>query len=269
LRARFLTAAIGIPAIVLVVWFGYPWLLFAILALALVALQELFHFTEKTGIRPSHVAGTLMLVAVVMAFQFPEIHNKYALVIGSGVVLLSLLSILAGRERRSFNDWTYTIAGVLYVGFLLSHILLLREVGDNDEGRKWVLFGLFATFATDSAAFFTGICLGKHRMAPDISPKKTWEGALGGFAGAVGAGLALGAVMGLPAMLWQQAILGAAVGVAAQFGDLVESQIKRAAGVKDSSGLLPGHGGLLDRLDSVLFAMPVLYYLVVLGLGRS
>jgi phosphatidate cytidylyltransferase len=110
--------------------------------------------------------------------------------------------------------------------------------------------------------------IGKRPLAPTISPKKTKEGAAAGLLAAIGASLALGALLDLPAAAWQQALVGLVVGVVAQVGDLAESLLKRSAGAKEAGGLIPGHGGVLDRLDSLLFALPVVYYVVVLALGR-
>jgi phosphatidate cytidylyltransferase len=156
------------------------------------------------------------------------------------------------------------------VGFLLAHALALRQLdGGADQGRDWLLFALLVTFATDTGAFFTGRAVGRHRMAPTVSPGKTWEGAFGGFACAVGVALALEPLLGLEVPLWQAALIGAAVGLLAQAGDLAESRLKRAARVKDTGGILPGHGGVLDRLDSIVFTVPVVYYLVALVLEPS
>ena len=132
-------------------------------------------------------------------------------------------------------------------------------------GLEWLLFALLTTFATDTGAFFVGRAIGRHRMAPTISPGKTWEGAVGGFVSALGAGAAVAVVAELP--LWVALAVAAGVGVAGQIGDLMESRLKRAAGAKDAGSLLPGHGGLLDRLDSLVLTIPLVYYQAVLGVA--
>jgi phosphatidate cytidylyltransferase len=154
------------------------------------------------------------------------------------------------------------MAGILYVGWLLSYLVALRGL---DNGRNWVFFALFTTFASDTAAFFVGRALGKRRLAPQISPGKTWEGAIGGVFGAIIVSLFF--ILPTPLTLhlnWGQAILlGLLVSIFGQLGDLVESLFKRNMGAKDSGRLLPGHGGMLDRMDSIIFAGIVVYYYVI------
>lgn len=266
--ARVVTALVGIPLLLLVVWFGFPWLMLALLAVSLLALGELYRLVARGGVSPSIAAGSPLMVATVLAFQFRQSWGEYLSLMVAGGCILSLVWVMVVR-RNGFTSWACTVGGVLYVGFLLSHALLLREVGEGtSEGRNWLLFAFLTTFANDTGAFFTGRAIGRHAMAPTISPRKTWEGAIGGLVFAVGIAVALGALFRLPAGAWQYALLGLAIGVAAQLGDLAESKIKRTAQVKEAGGLLPGHGGLLDRLDSVLFVLPVVYYLVVFVLGR-
>ena len=132
-----------------------------------------------------------------------------------------------------------------------------------DSGRDWVFLALFITFASDTTAFFAGRAWGKHRLAPRISPRKTWEGAVAGVLGAIIASLALVIFFNLPLSHWQAGLLGLLVSVFGQLGDLAESLFKRNMGVKESGKLLPGHGGALDRIDSVVFASVVAYYFVL------
>ncbi len=142
---------------------------------------------------------------------------------------------------------------------------MLRQL---DHGRELVILALFTTFACDTSAFFVGRTWGKHHMTPTISPHKTWEGAIGGFAGAVAAAAALCYLLNLgswtlPLSYLEAVGVGCLVGVAAQLGDLLESMLKRRAGVKDSGNLLPGHGGVLDRIDSLVFTGVIVYYFVL------
>ena len=182
------------------------------------------------------------------------------------------------------------MGGPVYVGFLLGHVMALAQVGDNfflayplefdilqfpdntyGLGRNWLLFALLCTFATDTGAYLVGRTMGRHPMAPNISPNKTWEGAVGGFLGAVLAAAllerALNLGLGLPgwdsAWNWQPLLIGATVGMVSQAGDLLESWLKRRSQVKDAGSLMPGHGGILDRLDSLLVTVPVVYYLLL------
>ena len=167
-------------------------------------------------------------------------------------------------------SWVWTIAGILYVGWLLSHLVALRGLDDVrtvlDEGQNWVFFALFTTFASDTTAFFAGIALGKHHLASSISPSKTWEGVIAGVFGAIIVSLLFTLRTPLQAPFdywWQAIILGLLVSVFGQLGDLVESLLKRNMGVKESGRLIPGHGGILDRMDSVIFAGIVVYYYAI------
>ena len=196
------------------------------------------------------------------------------LICGAFVALLWLIAFYRG-ERWPVAA-AYLVGGPLYLGFLLAHVLLLVQVGDAggsyELGRNWLLFALLVTFATDTGAYFTGRAIGRHPMTPSISPNKTWEGAVGGFVGAVGAAVLLDQFVNLglaptswfTAWNWQPPLIGATVGIVAQAGDLLESKLKRLSQVKDAGSLMPGHGGLLDRLDSLLITIPAVYYLWII-----
>ena len=186
----------------------------------------------------------------------------------------------------------YLVLGPVYLGFLLAHVLLIVQVGESffeldplyfdpvagpsvyEVGRNWLMFALLVNFATDTGAYLVGRAIGRHPMAPVTSPNKTWEGAVGGFACALVAAFLLDRILDLGlgpnapdgsrlALNWQPLLIGATVGVVSQFGDLLESRLKRLSQVKDSGFLVPGHGGALDRLDSLLITLPTVYYLLV------
>ena len=206
---------------------------------------------------------------------------------------LSLLWLIAFyRDARWPAALAYLLGGPVYTGFLLAHVMALAQVGEvfffldplyfspdtgptiYEVGRNWLLFALLANFATDTGAFLVGRSLGRHKMAPVTSPNKTWEGAVGGFLFALVASILLDRTLNLGlgptwwegawnAWNWQPVLIGATVGVASQLGDLVESRLKRLSRLKDSGNLMPGHGGILDRLDSLLFTIPTVYYLLV------
>ena len=193
---------------------------------------------------------------------------------GSFASLLWFIAFYRSQDSPGVKDYSigfaYLILGPIYVGFLLSHALMLREISVpgiagavTDIGIDWLLFALLTTFAVDTGAYLVGRAIGRYPMAPSISPNKTWEGSVGGFVSAVAAAVALGLVLELEIEVWQQAVIGAVVGVVAQWGDLLESKLKRIADVKDAGSIIPGHGGLLDRLDSLLFTLPAVYYLIV------
>lgn len=144
-----------------------------------------------------------------------------------------------------------------------------NAAGFTEYGAWWLLLGILTVYAADSVAFFVGRRIGRHRMAPGVSPGKTWEGTAGGLAGAVIAAVALGVLFPLRLDIWQLALIGVIVGVAAPVGDLLESKIKRMADAKDSGSLLPGHGGMLDRLDSLLPSLILVYILAVLAVAAD
>ena len=268
---RLLTALVGVPLVIGAIWGGLPWLTILVGIAALLALREFYGMAFGPRLHPLMALGALWTVLFVVGGHFSDDWYEYGthLTLGAGLVLvLPGLAVIA--TRRYWPTWGNGIAGPIYVGFLLAHSLMLRGLdGGADYARDWLLFALVVTFATDTGAFAMGRMAGRHPMAPIISPGKTWEGAFGGFVAAISVALILGALLELKVPLWQAALVGAAVGIVAQIGDLVESRIKRATGFKDAGGILPGHGGLLDRLDSIVFTVPVVYYLVALVLGPS
>ena len=181
-------------------------------------------------------------------------------------VILPLLWLLSRRQKEeAFATWAWTIAGVLYIGWLLSNMVALRGL---EDGRNWVFFVLFVTWFSDTTAFFTGRKLGRHKLAPNISPSKTWEGAIGGIGGAIAISVVFftPTPFQLPLTYWQAIPLSIGVSILGQAGDLVASLLKRNMGVKDSGTLMSGHGGMLDRMDSIIFAGTLVYYYAVLVL---
>ena len=196
---------------------------------------------------------------------------------GTFLAILWLLAFYRGRRLTETAAWLS--GGPLYIGVLLAHIPLLSQLGTTgvltdygygyELGRSWLLFALLTTFAADSGAYFIGRLIGRHKMAPHLSPGKTWEGAAGGLAAALTAAILLPLLpneyLNLQLDWWQPALIGAALGSAAPAGDLLESALKRRAGVKDAGKLFPGHGGMLDRLDSLLLTLPLTYYLALLA----
>ena len=269
---RVLTALVGIPVLVAAVWAGFPWITVLIGIVALVGLVEFYGMAPELSVRFIYPIGALSTLLFIVSGQLADEWYDYTphMLLGAGILLAFPLLILYHSKPGNIIAWGYAVGGPIYVGFLLAHALMLRELdGLPDVGRDWLLFALLATFATDTGAFLAGRTLGRHRMAPSISPNKTWEGSFGGFTLAVGIALALDPLLQLSVPIWQTALCGAAIGVVAQIGDLAESRLKRARGIKDTGRILPGHGGLLDRLDSIVFTVPLMYYLVALVLKPS
>jgi len=274
LKKRVITALWGIPLLVAVIWFGEPWnpTLFTVFIAvwALLAAFEFYRLVTTSKVSPLTYFG-LVCVLLFIVGRNPDVlsalepHFDIALItplILSAAAVLSFIWLLARRQKEgAFAGWAWTMAGVLYIGWLLSYLVSLRGL---EDGRNWIFLALFTTFASDTAAFFIGRALGRHPLAPNISPGKTWEGAVGGVLGAVLVSLffVLPTPLSLnPYLNWGQAILlGLLVSVFGQIGDLTESLLKRNVGVKDSGTLIPGHGGVLDRVDSIVFAGVVVYY---------
>ena len=269
LKQRLITAFCLLPLVVAVVWFDkpLPWLtVFAAIWGVLAALEFYKAVTaSKQNVKPLAVFG-LVLTLLFIISRDSELLNILGKsfntaftnpVLLAATVVLPFIWLLLRRRGNIFNSWIWTIAGILYIGWLLGHLVALRGL---DYGRDWVLFALFVTFASDSAAYFIGSAIGRHPLAPNISPKKTWEGAAGGIAGAIGIGLLLVLILDLPVTYLQVIPLAIAVSIFGQLGDLLESLFKRNTGVKDSGKAIPGHGGFLDRMDSVVFAGAFVYY---------
>ena len=266
---RVLTALVGVPLLVGAIWLGTPWLTILVIAAALLGLREFYQMTLGPEARLLLALGTLWTALMIIGGQLSDDWFEYAphLLVGGGVILAAPWVVATRNADRALTTWSYAVGGPIYIGFLLAHAPMLRDLdGGSDVARDWLLFTLLVTFSTDTGAFLVGRAVGKHLMTPTISPGKTWEGAIGGFLWAVAVAVALDALLQLSAPLWQPALMGVAIAVSAQLGDLSESCLKRAAGVKDAGAILPGHGGILDRLDSIVFTIPLMYYLVALVL---
>ena len=269
MATRVLTALVGIPVLLAAIWWSAPWLTILVVLAAVLGIRELYRLHHSAASPLPVFLGALWVTAFILGGQVASDLNEFLITclgIFSGGVFIAALWFIAVYQGRDFvSTLAYLLGGPVYVGFLLAHTLLLRELGGSgDLGRNLLLFALLVTFATDTGAFFVGRIIGRHRMAPGFSPNKTWEGALGGFVLAVIAGPALGLLLDLGLERWQHAAIGATVGVASQVGDLLESKLKRISQVKDAGSIIPGHGGILDRLDSLLVSIPTVYYLVAL-----
>ncbi|MEK7778014.1 MAG: phosphatidate cytidylyltransferase [Chloroflexota bacterium] len=253
LPRRLSTAAVGIPVILLFIWAGgYPFTALVGLA-ALLGLWEFYRLSNVQSIWLQRTPG--MVVTVLLVATGYQIANWMVLLVLCG--LLALLSAHRGRIPSSARPWLLTLAGPLYLGATLSYAVALRGLV---QGREWVLLAVLSTFSVDTFAYIVGKAIGRHRMAPMVSPGKTWEGAVAGLAAGVAATVVLDTVLSLPLATWEAAALGTGIGVVAQAGDLLESALKRAAKAKEAGWLIPGHGGILDRLDSIVFTLVLVYH---------
>lgn len=254
---RILTAAILVPVLWCVIKLTPPWGFFLLVAAATgLASWELYGLLEAR-FRPFKVLGILACLALPWSFFRGTDAGAVLVAI---TIVVTVAAMWARTEPSSMLDTSLgTIFPVLLVGLTLAFPVRLRMLPE-ERGRDLLLLLLVCTAFADTAAYYVGSAWGKHRVAPGVSPKKSWEGVAGGLFASMGGGVLahLWFYQHLP--LLHALALGILLGTAGILGDLVESMVKRAAGAKDSSWILPGHGGLLDRADSLLFSGPVLYY---------
>lgn len=252
----------ALPVLVVVVLAGGA--VFQIAAALILArgVWELIHLAQLEGYRPSFVVAAATLMVILGAVLRPEILGP-----GLALVILLAMALMLVRfqngDNAPLNSFSIALGAGLLLGWLGARLLLLRLLPD---GQWWTLLVLFSTFIADTGAYFVGTAVGRHKMAPLISPKKSWEGYFGGVAAGAAFGLAAGALAGpsLPGLTTTHGlILGLLIALISPLGDFGMSAFKRQAHVKDSSHLIPGHGGMLDRLDSVLVAAVIGYYYIV------
>ncbi len=261
LAKRIATALILLPLVVAAVWFDepLPWFTVFIAIVGGLAVLEFYRIVARQNVRPLVLLGVVWTVLFIVSPHLTFTATTPLLL--TSLIFFSLIWLVLRRNKEAaFTAWSWTLAGVLYIGLLLSHFVLLRDL---DLGREWVFFALFVTFASDTSAYFIGRRWGRDLLAPDISPGKTWQGAVAGVTAAIIMGLVLLNLFNLPLSYAQVVLLALAVSVFGQLGDLVESLFKRNMNTKDSGDSMPGHGGFLDRLDSVIFAGIVVYYFVI------
>jgi phosphatidate cytidylyltransferase len=265
---RILTAIVGLPILLYTVWSPTPYFFIALIALAVVlALAEFYSLASKIGAKPQALAGYAAALVVIASFVYEEprlaIAALSALVIGS----LAAAVFKPDEIKQSLLSVSASVFGVIYVALLAGCLAGVRMIPDTFARMGGTHFSskLITTFfaivmMTDTGAYYTGRTIGRHKLAPRISPGKTIEGAVGGFVAAIAAGPLCKLIFFHELPIAHALLLGAALGALGQIGDLAESMLKRSANVKDSGKLLPGHGGVLDRIDSILFCAPLLYF---------
>lgn len=263
---RLYTALALIPAVYIIIAHLVPWVLtLLLLVVGSIALLELYNLRF-----PSRLSRLLLGVGLAgFALILIQSHFSFSwleLLMGSVLVALVTVSVSAVSTGHRWNDALVILLGLLYVGFPLSTVVSTRALPD---GEWLVLFLAVVTWASDTGAYYTGTLWGKHPLLPSISPKKTIEGVLGGLVLAVGVALLAQQWFASQLSLVDSLILGVLLTAVGLLGDLFESVLKRRTGVKDSGGILPGHGGMLDRLDSLLFTAPTFYYYVAYIRGLS
>jgi len=259
---RFLIAAVGIPLLVAVVGFGPAWLYAGlVLAVVLVGQWELYRMFARVGVAADAAPGLVLGSVVVLAFAGDGAARPWLVPLALSLAIGGTLA-LGLRPAADWAGLALTLLGICYCAWLLGHAIWLRAL---PEGAGLTFLVLGVTWCGETAAYFVGRRWGRWKLAPHISPAKTVEGAIAQLVASIGAAV-IASVAAPPLGLTPLHTLGIGLtlGLLGQIGDLAESFLKRSAATKDASALLPGHGGLLDRLDSLLFNVPALYYYVEL-----
>ncbi|MFP4650337.1 MAG: phosphatidate cytidylyltransferase, partial [Desulfobacterales bacterium] len=255
---RWITAFVAVPVLAALIYKGSPAVFaFLIALIAVLAIWEYFHIIsggDKTRIlKPVPLAGTAAGLAMIAAALFASFEAMLLLMF-LGLFIGALFSMPAYRYGPQVMDTVaQQVQGLVYIFLPLSCLVLLRC---GPDGVTWIFFAVFVVFLGDVGAFYIGTYLGRHKLAPSISPGKSVEGAFGGLAANIVVAIVFKSLF-LPGLsTLHTAFFAVSVGIAGQIGDLFESELKRRAKIKDSGGILPGHGGMLDRIDALLFASP-------------
>jgi phosphatidate cytidylyltransferase len=297
LRTRVITALILGPVVLAVALLGEPWMSLLLGAVAFLALVEVISLLDAGGYQPPQVLGIGLgmaltasflvsinsaviggpLAGLLQALDQPGLVTSTAI---AAMLLLAAASFTRSDAATGYVSWSMTMFGILYIGLLLPTIALVGHLAPVDgssttpvgvfdlhSGTAWLLMLILVVWGYDTGAYLVGRQVGRTRLLEHISPAKTVEGLAGGLVLATVAAGVGALLIGLDP--WHPLLIGPLVGIVAQVGDLSESMLKRAAGRKDSGGLIPGHGGILDRIDSFLFAAPVLAGYALLVAGRT
>jgi len=266
---RLLTILIAVPIVIMCTYFG-GWLFFLLVTtLALISLNEFYLLMKKKKYSPSYVVGNLVTIFFTWFTTYTVRHpnwEPYATGILTTAIIITFASgIFLRKARDSTVNASITLLGILYIGWMFSYLILIREL--NPPGAlfwlnhgAYLFFLIIAVWTCDMSAYLVGTYFGKMKLSPYISPKKTVEGAVAGFIVSVIAAAIFSSYIGMNIV--HGIILGMIIGIVSQISDLVESLIKRDVGVKDSSNLVPGHGGMLDRMDSFILTAPIMYYYI-------
>jgi len=258
---RIITGLVALPFLIYLIVQGGTAFFGLVLAAGLLALWE--YLRIACAVPPRSVNSPLNILALITGalVLWAAYRARFDLILFCLAANLLLAGITAivnyGKDQNVFSAVVKQVTGVIYVPVLLGHILLLRN---GSDGMIWVFLLICLVFANDIGAFYAGTFFGKHKLCPSVSPGKTIEGSLGGLTACFTVGILFRVYFlpGLPLGLFLLGVLG--IAIAGPLGDLFESIIKRSGNIKDSGSILPGHGGLLDRIDALLFASPVAYY---------
>lgn len=256
LLPRILSAVIGVPLILAAIYKGGPYLFVLVAAIAVLGFYEFSGIISHGRSPVLQIAGNILCLAVIAFAQLKVDAEWVIMVVVSGIIMFLGVQVIS-KGSYSMVDIFAHFFGCFYISLPLGLILIIR---DKTSGQWFVTTLFLIVWVTDVTAYFLGTLYGKHPLILEISPHKTWEGAIMGLIGATVVG---GLALPLAGLTVRSGLaLGLTVGLVGQIGDLAESSIKRWAGVKDSGHLIPGHGGILDRFDSLLFAAPLFYFIL-------
>jgi phosphatidate cytidylyltransferase len=258
---RWLTSIVAIPILLFILGPGPRWLFYSLVSF--ISLASLYEFLRITSPRLPRAARILSFI-LCLGFMALTVQGPFLMTLGLFPLAMFLLwtghlFFYASERSDSIEQLGKMALGFIYICLPLS---LLISIDRQSQGNLWVFFLIAVVFAGDTGAFYSGWLLGKHKLYPAISPGKTWEGSAGGFLASLLAALLFSLWSSLEKPVLTMLGMGACLSVAGQIGDLSESMLKRAYGVKDSGSILPGHGGILDRIDGLLFSVPVLYLFI-------
>jgi phosphatidate cytidylyltransferase len=265
LAKRLIVAVFGIPLLIGLTWLGGWYFFVLVLVISTVAQWEFYQFQKNTDIYPQHISGIIVGAGLLIGIESG--YYKYTAAFLAICLMLILANEMFRRHKNVSANIGVTFLGIMYIPVTLSSLLFLREKMDiaypnvSAAGFYFIMSILVAIWICDTFAYMFGKTFGRHKLYPKVSPNKSIEGAVAGLIGAMLVMVLVSTAKLLPFELPVALMLGFAIGVVGQLGDLVESWFKRDVGVKDSSHLLPGHGGMLDRFDSLIFVAPVLLIL--------
>jgi phosphatidate cytidylyltransferase len=266
MKTRIISSLIMLPLAVFVYLGGLPLFVFA-MAIALISMYEFYNGYRNIDVQANRPLGYILMLVLYVILAVNGFSGRFTPLMFSRMltlwvfltIALSLVSSVFS-VRHKITDGLATMAGVLYPGFFTSHVVMTENL---EACSILVWLAVITAFGTDTFAYFAGVALGKHKLCPDISPKKTVEGSVGGILGSTVLCWIFGMLF---AKQWLSAciVIGLLGSVAAQAGDLTASAFKRNMGIKDFGNLIPGHGGVLDRFDSILFTAPFVYYYAII-----
>jgi phosphatidate cytidylyltransferase len=274
LTQRILTAIIGVPLLLLVFYFGSYYFLIFILLIVGFGSYEFFRLVDNKNLDNKNIIGIVFCIILPIGANFGYLYFIFLF------TLVSIFTLFINLQKQDLSNTLIgagiKFLGIVYIGWFLSHAILIRNINEsifpyidntniknNDIGFFWIVFVVACTFLNDTAAYFFGKYKGKIKLVPRLSPGKTVEGTVCGIFMALLCGMIINLIFSSPISYKWAMLLGFVVGVVAVLGDLIESMFKRSVSIKDSGGLLPGHGGVLDRFDSLILVFPVMYYLIL------